>query len=199
MQRILIIGASGLIGREICRQLPGQVELIEAGMSKSPYQVDISDAASLGALLGNLGRVDGMVCVAGMARFKPWAELDADDWAFTLANKLMGQVNLVRLGAAHLNDGGAITLTSGLLAQHPIPGSAAVSTVNAAIEAFVRAAALELGPRVRVNAVSPGWIAETLSSMGLDPSPGLSAAEVAGVYIGQLKGGASGSVAVASR
>ncbi|RQW23335.1 short chain dehydrogenase [Rhodobacteraceae bacterium CH30] len=199
MQRILIIGASGLLGREICRQLPGQVELIEAGLSKAPYQVDISDAASLSALLDNLGRVDGMVCVAGMARFKPWAELDADDWAYTLANKLMGQVNLVRLGTAHLNDGGAITLTSGLLAQYPIPGSAAVSTVNAAIEAFVRAAALELGPRVRVNAVSPGWIAETLISMGLDPSPGLSAAEVARVYIGQLNNGASGSVAVASR
>ncbi len=199
MKRILIIGASGLLGREICGQLPGQVELIEAALSKAPYRVDISDEASLSALLDNIGRVDGMVCVAGMARFKPWAGLDADDWAYTLANKLMGQVNLVRLGAAHLNDGGAITLTSGLLAQHPIPGSVAVSTVNAAVEAFVRAAALELGPRVRVNAVSPGWIAETLASMGLDPSPGLSAAEVARVYIAQLRHGASGSVAVASR
>ncbi|MGO4305556.1 hypothetical protein [Cupriavidus sp. RAF12] len=56
----------------------------------------------------------------------------------------MGQVNLVRYGVPYITQGGSITLTSGALAQHPVPGGAAVSTVNAGIEAFGRAAALEL-------------------------------------------------------
>ena len=47
-----------------------------------------------------------------------------------------------------------------------------VTTVNAAVEAFVRATAVE-PLNVRVNAVSPGWVAETLQAMGRDPAPGI--------------------------
>ena len=54
----------------------------------------------------------------------------------------MGQVTLARVAKDHLRDGGSITLTTGILARHPMPGSASVSMVNAAPEGFVRAAAL---------------------------------------------------------
>ena len=83
-----------------------------------------------------VGTVSAVVCVAGMAKLSPLYSLSDDDFAFSLANKLMGQANLVRSGIPHLAQGGSFTLTSGLLAQHPIQGSAAVSTVNAGIEAF---------------------------------------------------------------
>jgi len=66
----------------------------------------------------------------------------------------MGQVNAVRFGFEHVQDGGSFTLTAGSLAQAPMPGSAAVSLVNAGIEGFARAAALEAPRRIRVNAVS---------------------------------------------
>ncbi len=55
----------------------------------------------------------------------------------------MGQINVVRYGVKMVRSGGAITLTSGLAAQFPSPGSAIITTVNAAVEAFVRAAAAE--------------------------------------------------------
>jgi NAD(P)-dependent dehydrogenase (short-subunit alcohol dehydrogenase family) len=118
--------------------------------------------------------------------------------AFCLANKLMGQVNVVRLGASKVRAGGAITLTTGVLAQHPIPGGAMVTTVNAAVEAFVRAAAVE-PLSVRVNAVSPGWVTETLQAMGRDPAPGIPASEVAQAFVRQLREGLSGSIALAAR
>ncbi len=110
----------------------------------------------------------------------------------------MGQVNVVRFGAKHVRPGGAITLTSGLAAQFPAPGAAILTTVNAAVEAFVRAAAVEPIP-ARINAVSPGWVAETLAAMRRDPAGGTPAAEVAQVYLKQLRDGASGSVAPAGR
>jgi NAD(P)-dependent dehydrogenase (short-subunit alcohol dehydrogenase family) len=103
-------------------------------------------------------------------------------------------VNVVRLGAEFVRDGGAITLTTGVLAQHPMPGGAIFTTANAAVEGFVRAAALELGARIRVNVVSPGWVTETLTALGMDPAPGVPAAEAALAYIQAMENGASGSV-----
>jgi NAD(P)-dependent dehydrogenase (short-subunit alcohol dehydrogenase family) len=92
-----------------------------------------------------------------------------------------------------------ITLTTGLAAQHPAPGSAIVTTVNDAVEAFVRAAAAEPSISVRVNAVSPGWVAETLQATGRNPSGGIPAAEVAKITVRQFREGATGSVAPAAK
>lgn len=78
-------------------------------------------------------------------------------------------------------------------------GSSIVTTVDAAVEGFVRAAGVELGEHLRVNAVSPGWVAETIQAMGLDPAPGLPAAEVAQCCLSQTREGAAGSVLVAAR
>jgi NAD(P)-dependent dehydrogenase (short-subunit alcohol dehydrogenase family) len=197
MAKVLVIGAAGLLGSHVVKAL-GEDQCIRASRH-SGEPVDISDPASLTQLFDRVGLVDGIVCAGGAARFKPWDQTMDGDWAVSLAGKLMAQVNVVRLGARHVRQGGAITLTSGLAAQHPAPGSAIVTTVNAAVEAFVRAAAVEPAILVRVNAVSPGWVAETLQAMGRDPAGGIPAADVAQVYLRQLREGASGSVAPAAR
>ncbi|MFC3107325.1 short chain dehydrogenase [Undibacterium arcticum] len=170
--RILVVGAAGLLGKEIVGLLSAEREVIGASRKGSAVSVDISDKQSILAMYKQVGTVDAMVCVAGTAKFgakfAPLITITDDDFAFSLANKLMGQANLVRYGVPYIVQGGSITLTSGLLAQHPMPG-AAVSTVNAGIEAFGRAAALELQGMIRVNVVSPGWVSETLEAMGRDP------------------------------
>jgi len=63
----------------------------------------------------------------------------------------------------------------------------------------VRGAAAEPSLAVRVNAVSPGWVSETLQAMGRNPSDGIAAAEVAKVVVRQLREGATGSIAPASK
>ena len=199
MTRVLVIGSSGLLGSHLVKALQGKADVVEASFSRAPLHVDIADPASLRRLFAQVGTVDAIACAAGMARFVPWASATDDDWAHGVANKLMGQVNVARLGAPHVRDGGAITLTTGVLAQHPIPGGAIFTTANAAVEGFARAAAVEIGSRVRVNVVSPGWIAETLVAMGMDPAPGLPASEAAEYYIRQLESGAAGSVMAAAK
>jgi NAD(P)-dependent dehydrogenase (short-subunit alcohol dehydrogenase family) len=199
MQRVLVIGSSGLLGSHLVKALQGKADVVEASFSRAPLHVDIADPASLRRLFAQVGTVDAIACAAGMARFVPWASATDDDWAHGVANKLMGQVNVARLGAPHVRDGGAITLTTGVLAQHPIPGGAIFTTANAAVEGFARAAAVEIGPRVRVNVVSPGWITETLVAMGMDPAPGLPASEAAEYYIRQMDRGAAGSVLAAAK
>jgi NAD(P)-dependent dehydrogenase (short-subunit alcohol dehydrogenase family) len=106
----------------------------------------------------------------------------------------MGQINVVRSGLSQIADYGSFTLTSGVLSLEPMPGSTAISPVNAGIEGFVRAAALELPRGVRINAVSPPWVKETLVALGMDPSPGMPAAEVAKAYAESVEGTKNGFV-----
>ncbi|HEY3719129.1 MAG TPA: short chain dehydrogenase [Roseiarcus sp.] len=197
MGKILVIGAAGLIGKEIVKTL-GESECIRASRS-SDERVDISDPKSIAALFARIGMVDGIICTGGAARFKPWAELTDEDWTFSLANKLLGQINVVRYGLKSVRPGGAITLTTGLASQYPAPGSAIITTVNSAVDAFVRAVAAEPTISIRVNAVSPGWVAETLQAMGRDPAGGILAAEVAKITVNQFRQGATGSVVPAAK
>jgi NAD(P)-dependent dehydrogenase (short-subunit alcohol dehydrogenase family) len=106
----------------------------------------------------------------------------------------MGQINVVRYGTESVRDGGSFTITSGVLAQHPTPGSVAVTLVNSGVEAFARAAALELPRGLRVNVVSPPWVSETLRAMGRDPSGGLPADAVARSYVASVEGRETGKV-----
>jgi len=83
-----------------------------------------------------------------------------------LQDKLLGQVQLALLGQHYLNEGGSITLTSGIVGIEPIRNGANATAVNAAIEGFVAAAAIELARGVRINAVSPTILTESVGSYG---------------------------------
>ena len=193
--RILLIGATGTIGRAVAGALRAQGhELVEASHKKAAEHVDIADIGSIRALYQRVGKVDATISAAGSGAWKPLAELTDDDFTFSLGHKLMGQVNAVRLGFDLVKDGGSITVTSGVLSQKPMQGSAAVSLINAGLEGFARAAALEAPRQVRVNVVSPPWVSETLTAMGMDPSGGLPAATVARSYVDAVKGSMTGQV-----
>src|SRR5450755_4505425 len=161
--KILLIGATGTIGRAVAAALSPRHEVIAVSRHSEPLRVDISSAESVRALFAAAGPIDAVISAAGAARFKPLAQLDDEDFAFCLQNKLMGQVNVVREGLQRVRDGGVIVLTSGILSRSPTPGSSAISLVNAGVEAFVRAAALEAPRGIRVNVVSPPWVSETLT------------------------------------
>jgi NAD(P)-dependent dehydrogenase (short-subunit alcohol dehydrogenase family) len=165
-----------------------------ASQHKAPEIVDIADPASIRALFARIGRVDAVVNAAGRAAFKPFNELADADFEFSLRSKLMGQVNLFRTGLEWIADNGSFTLTAGYLARHPMPGSVAGSLVNAALEGFARAAALEAPRGIRVNAVSPSWITETLQKLGRPLTGGIPAATVAQAYVRSVEGTETGQV-----
>lgn len=190
--KIIVIGASGTIGREIVDALSGH-EVIAVSRKGSEVTADIRDVASLRAMYAKVGKVDAIVSAAGSGAWKPLAELTDDDFAASLGYKLMGQVNVIRYGFDALNDGGSITVTSGILSKSPMEGSAAISLVNSGLEGFVRAAALEAPRGIRVNVVSPPWVSETLVEMGQDPSGGLPSAVVARAYVQSIEGTQTGA------
>src|SRR5438105_4834558 len=191
--RILVVGATGTIGREVVSALSRDHEVLRASLHESPISVDISSASSIEEMYRQAGALDAVVGAAGQARFAPLAQLSEADFTFSLENKLMGQVNLVRLGFPSVRDGGSFTLTSGVLARTAMSGSAAVSLVNAGVEGFARAAALEAPRGIRVNVVSPPWVTETLRALGMDPAQGLPAATVARSYVESVAGSQTGA------
>jgi NAD(P)-dependent dehydrogenase (short-subunit alcohol dehydrogenase family) len=168
--------------------------VVSAGRTTGDVQVDLSSPESILNMYTQVGSIDAVVSAAGSARFGPLAELSDSDYQFSLRNKLMGQVNLVRIGRQFVNDNGSFTLTSGVLAREPMPGSSAISMVNAGLEGFVRAAQLELERGLRVNVVSPVWVAETLKALGRDSSSGMPAAQVARAYVAAVTGNLRGAV-----
>ena len=197
--KVVVIGATGTIGKAVADALAKRGHEVIRTSRKSAVRVDIEDAATLNALFASRKDVDAVVCCAGGAGWGPLANLTDDDFALSLRYKLMGQVNVVRMAKDKVRDGGSITVTSGILATTPMPGSAAVSLVNAGLEGFVRAAGLEMQRGVRVNVVSPPWVKETLRARKLDETHGLSAADVAKAYVAAVEGQANGEVLEATQ
>jgi NAD(P)-dependent dehydrogenase (short-subunit alcohol dehydrogenase family) len=192
--RILLIGATGTIGKAIAAALGRRHEVLLASRQRAPLHVDVADPGSIHGLYAKVGKVDAVISAAGQARFKPLDDLSDADFRFSLDNKLMGQVNLVRYGLGAVADNGSITTTSGVLAQRPSRGSGAISLVNAGLEGFVRAAALEAPRGIRINVVSPPWVTETLQALGMPLQGGLPAATVAQAYVRSVEGTETGRV-----
>src|SRR5439155_2687855 len=142
--KVLIVGASGTIGRAVAAELGKRHEVIAAGRSSGAVRMDMTDAASIAAAFKKVGRVDAVVCTAGHVKFAPFAEMHGEDYEIGNRDKLMGQVNLVLIGRESVADGGSFTLTTGVLDSDPIRGGSSASLVNGAINAFVMATAIEM-------------------------------------------------------
>jgi NAD(P)-dependent dehydrogenase (short-subunit alcohol dehydrogenase family) len=192
--RVIVVGASGTIGKSVARLLAVEHEVVKAASKSGDFRVDITSRQSLERLFNEVGPFDALVCAAGVARFAPLAELSDEDFQLGLNSKLMGQINLVRVGIDFIKDNGSFTLTSGVLSQQPMPGSSSISMINAGIEGFVRAAALEMPRGLRINAVSPPWVKETLEALGMDTAMGMPAERVAQAYRSSVAGTRSGLV-----
>ena len=192
--KIVLIGSTGTIGKAVVEALSCNHDVVKVGNCGGDYQVDISSTESIKKLYDSVGNFDAVVSAAGLAKFGALAELKDEDYSLGLNNKLMGQVNLVRMGLDHINDNGSFTLTSGLLASEPMPGSAAISTVNAGLNGFTRAAALEMPRAIRINVVSPIWVTETMKKSGMDTAGGMSAKDTARAYVESVEGSRNGEV-----
>ena len=194
--KIVIIGASGTIGSAVASELAQRHEIIEVGSRSGAHQADMGDIAQVRALFAGIGKVDAVVVTAGKLHFGPLADFTPEQFQLGLGSKLMGQVNVALVAQQYLNDGGSITLTSGIVAEQPIRNGAAASMTNAAVEGFVRGAAIELARGIRINVVSPTVLEESLDAYGpffpgFEPA---SASRVALAYRRSVEGAQTGQV-----
>jgi len=192
--KIIVIGASGTVGRAVAQELSQRHEVIHVGRTQGDYQVDITSQQSVESLFEKTGRVDAIVSATGNLFFGPLATMTDGDFNQGLQDKLLGQIRLALTGQHYLNDGGSITLISGIVAHEPIAQGVNATTVNAGLEGFVRAAACELPRGIRINLISPTVLTESAAAYdGFFPGfASVPAASVAQAYRRSVEGVQSG-------
>jgi len=164
--KILIIGGSGTIGKKVTEHFLKKHEVVVASRNSSEVTVDITDSRSIEAVFKSVGHVDAAVCIAGDAKWAAFEEMTEEDFYIGLKSKLMGQVNMVRIGQRFLNPGGSFTLSTGILADHPVEFTTSAAMVNGGIHSFVKAAAIELTNGRRINVVSSGLVEDAVDKYG---------------------------------
>jgi NAD(P)-dependent dehydrogenase (short-subunit alcohol dehydrogenase family) len=194
--RILVVGAAGTVGKAAVTALSPRHQIVGAGRSAGDLTVDLTSEDSVRAMFAKAGRLDAVIACAGHVHFGPVAAMSPEQFRKGLDDKLMGQINLVLLGLSHVNDGGSFTLTSGVLDRDPVRQGANAAAVNGAIGAFVRAAAIEMPRAIRINAVSPGLLEDSVKKYeGFFPGhEAVSAARVGLAYVKSVEGALSGQV-----
>lgn len=163
--RIIIIG-TGTIGSALRNYFSAENDVITAGRNSGDLRVDICNNKSIEQLFCETGNVDAIICAAGEARWAHFSELTEEDFSHAIQSKLMGQINLTRLGSGFLNPGGSVTLTTGILADFPVPGTSIAAMVNGAIHSFIGAAASEMPRGCRLNAVASGLVEPAAGKYG---------------------------------
>ena len=194
--RILIIGGNGTIGRPVTEHFSKDNDIIVAGRNSGELKIDIADVASIKQGLEQAGQLDAIVCIAGEAKWDNFNELTEVDYYIGLKSKLMGQVNLVRIGHEYLHPNGSITLSTGILADDPVAKTASAAMVNGGIHSFVKAVALEIGQGIRVNVVSLGMVEDAYEKYkeyfpGHNPVPMKKAINA---YVRSVKGKGNGEI-----
>ncbi len=160
--KILIIGGNGTIGKKVSKHFSKKHEVIIGGRNSGDVTVDIADSKSIKLMFEAIGKVDAVVCTAGEAKWAEFGSMTEEDFHIGLKSKLMGQVNLVRIGKDYVNPGGSFTLSTGILADHPVALTTSAAMVNGGIHSFVKAVSLELENSIRINVVSSGLVEDAV-------------------------------------
>ncbi len=164
--KIIVVGGTGTIGSAVVKELGSRHDIVKVGGKGGDVQVDMASPDSIRRMYQEIGKVDAVVSTAGQGHFGPLTSLTRKEFDVGINSKFMGQVQLVLLGLEWVKDEGSFTLTSGILSHDPIPGGAAVTPINAAVEGFVLGASIEMPRGLRINAVSPGVLEESMDKIG---------------------------------
>jgi len=146
-------------------------ELEGTGVRAAAFRADQGDPASakglVAAVLDRFGRLDVLVANAGVFIGWPLGDPATDEAALErqLSVNLRGVAALVRAAAPVMTKGGRIVAIGSCVAERfPLPGGADYAATKAAVAAYVRGWARDLGPRgITVNAVQPGPIATAMN------------------------------------
>jgi NAD(P)-dependent dehydrogenase (short-subunit alcohol dehydrogenase family) len=161
--KVLLIGATGTLGTAVTAVLRGRGhEVVTVGRTGGDVRADVADPAQTARVFAEVRDLDAVISAAGDVPYKAVVDMTPEDYLSGYRGKVAAQIELVRQGTTQIAERGSFTLIAGVLGQEPIITGSAAAMANGALEAFVRAAALEIAPQ-RVNAVSPTVFTESMA------------------------------------
>ena len=194
--RILLVGATGVLGSAVGRALTDRGhQLVTVGRTAGDIRADVADPDQTARVFAQAGKLDAVASAAGDVPYNRVADMSPEDYLGAYRGKVAAQIELVRQGTRRIAERGSFTLIAGVLGTEPIRTGSAASMANGAVEAFARAAAIEIAPQ-RINAVSPTVFAESMAAYG-DFFPGVTpvpVALVAAAYVRSIEGAETGQV-----
>jgi NAD(P)-dependent dehydrogenase (short-subunit alcohol dehydrogenase family) len=173
-QTVIVIGGSSGIGLGVARAVAARgAHLVIVGRSREKLEraalelegartlrtitADVTREEQVEQLFESVPELDHLVVTAADLRYATVDSLSLDMARTVIDSKILAALLLAKHGGRRIRPGGSIVFTTGVAAERPAARGALTATVNGALEALVRALALELAP-TRVNALSPGWV-----------------------------------------
>ncbi|MFI7482092.1 SDR family NAD(P)-dependent oxidoreductase [Kocuria sp. M1R5S2] len=163
--KILVVGATGVLGQRLCEQLSRRTtDIVVTGRSaaaaeelrkrlglRAAHALDLVDhddaAAVVRRAAEELGGLDAVVLATGVAAFGPAAEEDEAVVEELFEVNALGPMAVVRAALPHLPDGGAIAVLTGVVAELPLAGMAAYAASKAAMASWLGSLRRELRRR----------------------------------------------------
>ncbi len=164
--RALIDGAEVIISSRDTTKLDAAVAEFGAGTALA---LDMTEPTSLRAWADALPHLDHLVISASSAAHGPFSDLLEADLRSMFDAKFFGPYATARAALSKIRKGGSMTFFSGVLSRRPGMNCSGLGAVNGAVEALSRGLALELGPDIRVNCLSPGMV-RSEAYAGMDPA-----------------------------
>ena len=185
----VVTGGAHGIGRAVARRLAGDGALVavvdvddaaggevasQLGQGHLALGADVADSDALAAAVERAASAFGGLTIlvnnAGFGSTKPLARFTDAEFARLVAVNLTGVWHGIRAAAPHLRASGrgSVVNVAGTVASRPTRGEGPYAAAKAGVVALTRTAALELAPEVRVNSVSPGYVATRMTQAVLD-------------------------------
>ncbi len=181
-QRAVVTGGGSGIGRATCRAMAAEgaqvavldidadsAKAVAAEFTGTAFYADVTDPEGLRAAVDDAAAAMGGLSImynnAGVGSLTPLAEWEPEEWDRLVRVNLTGVYLGFRAAVPHLRaaGGGSIVSTASISGTRPAAGEAPYSAAKAGVAAITASAALEYGPTIRVNAVSPGMIVTKLT------------------------------------
>ena len=200
-QTVAVVGGGSGIGKAIAQEVHRQgghvvissrtraklEEAAEAIGGASVLPVDMTDSVSVEQWADELPRIDHLVISASSAAHGAFADLEEAALRGMFDAKFFGPYRVAKAALGKLNTGGSITFFSGVLSRRPGMNCSGLGAVNGAVESLCFGLALELGPKIRVNCVSPGMIkSDAYAGMNEERREAMYAATGASLPLGRV-------------
>ncbi len=201
----VVTGGGSGIGRATCRRMAEEgarvavldvdgdsAGAVAAEIDGAAFAVDVGDPAAMRAAVDSasaqLGGLSIIYNNAGTSAFNRLHEMDPEEWERVLRVNLTGVWAGIRAAVPHLlaAGGGSIVSTASISGTRPAAGEGPYAASKAAVAALTASAALEYGPSIRVNSVSPGMIRTTMTAPWFEFMPDQEERFVKGTPVGRV-------------